>query len=210
MQRQIQQDFQRGILRPTSRLDEVKHIGPYLYSRMKRSFAPNLQNLSIRSFSVRLRNMTVDEIKRKLKRALQNRRNNQCAQTGPQPHHVPDVNEMGYAAVISLIKVMANNRDGHGLGARFQFNAAQLRIPPKRSTDGKVNPCLSRRQCGRRWRNGFCHPSQNSVGFEGIAPHTGQKKSARNNPNQVRRGTYVGGFGTTQWRRPGAMRKLQM
>jgi hypothetical protein len=220
MQRYIAQQFARGDLNPRSEMIELKHIGPYLHERLRRSFARNTSTLTIRRFASSIQNMSVTNLKRRLQTALQNARNNQCIGTGGRIHHVQDFNEKGFEVLISLIKVLANNRDGHNLGRNFQFDASALRMPPRRDDDAKIAGCLSRGRCrsrGYRWRNGLCVPNANSTGFSGVYPTSGQKTRPRNQNyelgtirNSVKRGRYTqADENGVEWRRPGFMRKLR-
>lgn len=221
MQRQIQQSFQSGTFTPQTHLIELKHIGPYLYDRLRKTFAPNLQSLSFRRFARSIENLQLSTVKKKLQTAVQNRRNNQCIQTNSDvSHHVRDFNEKGYEALISLIKVMSRNNDGYNLGVRFVFDAAQLRMPRRRDDSTKTLPCLSRVRCGPRggrFHNGLCLPPTNATGFSGVFPRSGQKTYNRNNnyelgssKNSVRRGNYVNDPNSrTLWRKPGRMRKCR-
>lgn len=215
----IKQQFSDGLLTPRSELSDIKHIGEYLYKGLKRTFAPNLNNLSIRTFSNKIKRLTLSELKTKLQSALQNKRNNQCINDKMFKYHVPDYNRKGYEAMINLIKVLARNEDGYRLGNNFSFNANQLRMPPARSDDTKFVSCLSRQTCrrnGGNWNNGMCHPSSNSQGFSGIHPYSGQKTKPRNSRhkigsinNSIRRGRYVNSPNSQiMWRKPGKMRKL--
>ena len=208
MQRFIQQRFQSGDLTPNSRLDEIKHIGDYLYDRLRRSLAPNRQILTIRMFARRIENMSIDALKSTLQKALQNARNNQCVRTPGQPkYHVPDYNYKGYEAMINLIKVLARNGDGHRLGQRFNFDANRLRMPPKRSEDSRFTPCLTRRTCQGSWRDGLCQPSSQSRGFPGVHGYTGQKKNRRTIFSP--RGQHAQSDNVRySWRKPRRMQKL--
>lgn len=210
MQRTIIGQFNRGELTPRSEMIELKHIGPYLYERLRRSFARNTRILTIQRFASSIQNMSIDNLKRRLQTALQNARNNQCIGQGNNVHHVRDYNEKGYEVLINLIKVLANNRDGHGLGRNFRFNASQLRMPNRRHDETKIAPCLSRGRCrsrGFRYRDGLCTPRSDRTGFPGVSSRTGQKINSRN--NSIRRGRYTRpDENGVEWRRPGFMRKL--
>lgn len=220
MQRFITRQFRDNILTPRSELIDIKHIGPYLYRRLKGEFASRSITMTIRSFARRIENLQLDNLKRKLQKALQNQHNNQCVTLpGYAPYHVSDVNEKGYEAMISLIKVLDRNGDGYGLGRNFVFDSTQLRMPQKRSAITKTVACLPRNRCvtrGATWHNGLCQPLSNARGFAGVYPYSGQKTRSRNRRgrlgsinNSVRRGQYARSpNGRVEWRRPGRMSKV--
>jgi len=218
MQRQLIALFRNGSLQPSSELVDLKHIGPYLYARLKREFAPTSQRLTIRMFSNRIKNLSIEALKKKLQKSLQNRRNNQCvASNNTAFYHVADFNEKGYEILISLIKVLDKNGDGYNMGNGFRFNANELKKPTKRSDDTKYMSCLSRVQCrrnGGNWSQGVCIPSNDRTGFPGVSPHSGQKTRSRIQShrlgsfnNSIRRGQYVRS-GRYLWRRPGSMQHV--
>ena len=221
MQRFITRQFRNNELTPRSELIDIKHIGPYLYRRLKREFSSRANTMTIQSFARKIQNLQVDNLKRKLNKALQNQHNNQCVTIpGYEPYQVADVNEKGYEAMISLIKVLDRNGDGHGMGRNFIFDASQLRMPHKRSAITKIVPCLPRNRCvanGGIWHNGACQPPSNARGFAGVYPYSGQKTTSRNRRarlgsmnNSVRRGRYVRSpNGRVEWRRPGRMSKVR-
>ena len=212
MQRELERDFRNGILTPRSTLLEIKFIGDYLYRRLIREFARNHASLSIQRFATRIQNLNLQSLKERLQKALQNKRNNQCVSTyrgGPE-YHVADVNEKGYEAMVALIRILAQNRDGYNLGAGFHFDGTRLRKPRRRDDDTKFVPCLSRRSCNRRnyaFRNGVCIPRSRSNGFIGVGRHTGQKITPHSR-NLSRRGTYTQRSNGVSWRKPGRLRKI--
>lgn len=210
MQRQIERQFRNNILTPQSELIEINHIGNYLYERLKKKFN-NTRRLSIKTFARKIQNLSIDTLKRKLQIALQNKRNNQCVRTPRKPlYHVPDYNVKGYEAIISLIKILARNRDGHGLGSNFTFDENLLRMPARRHDESKHLPCLSRSTCLRNngtWNDGLCQPNHTRRGFPGIHSYTGQKMSRRT--NKMQRGQYASSRNSnTKWRRPSRLNKL--
>lgn len=212
MQRELERDFRNGILTPRSTLLEIKFIGDYLYRRLIREFARNHASLSIQRFATRIQNLNLQSLKERLQKALQNKRNNQCVSKyrgGPE-YHVADVNEKGYEAMVALIRILAQNRDGYNLGAGFRFDGTRLRKPRRRDDDTKFVPCLSRRSCNRRnyaFRNGVCIPRSRSNGFIGVGRHTGQKIT-RHSRNLTRRGTYTQRSNGVSWRKPGRLSKI--
>ena len=219
MQRSIERSFRNNSLTPGSELIDVKHIGPYLYTRMRQQFAAGAATLTIRRFAGRIQNMGIDNLKKKLHTALQNARNNQCIRTPNRAlYHVQDYNQKGYEAMINLIKVLARNGDGHNLGRNFRFDATRLRMPAMRNDDSKS--CLSRAACRQNngiWHDNLCQPPRNARGFAGVFPRSGQKtirQRDRSQPlgshrNSIRRGRYARAPNSqTLWRRPGVMRKV--
>jgi len=218
MQRLIIQQFRNNLLSARSELIDLKHIGPYLYRSLKREFSPRTLTLTIQSFARKIQNMTIDNLKRKLQKALQNEHNNQCVRIdGYDMYHVPDINAKGYEVIISLIKVLARNRDGNNIGGNFIFDASQLRMPNKRSTISERVSCFSRNQCrgnGGIWYDGLCQPPAEATGFAGVHPYSGQKTNNRSprsplGSNSVRRGRYARSpNGKVEWRRPGRMAKV--
>lgn len=212
MQREITRQFTQNKLVPSSQLIELPFIGEYLYKRIVRKFAQNSRNLTIRGFARRIQNMSANTLIRKLQEALQNKRNNQCVQsdTGRYGYyHVSDYNLKGWESMISLIKVLNNGRDGHGLGNNFSFDARQLRMPRRRDESTKYASCLTPRQCRRSnnvYHNGLCQPQTNRIGFQGVSPYGGQKIKSNNNR---RRGNYSSSpNGRYLWRHSGRMRKV--
>lgn len=217
MQRFIVQQFRNGLLSPNSELHKVKHIGAYLYKRLKNEFNDTRNNaLTIRRFSQKIVNMSINTLKYKLQTALQNRRNNQCISDGNKLYHVPDFNEKGYEAMINLIKVMDKNLDGYGLGTRFSFDSRLLRKPPKRQ-DESVS-CHVRNACNNlgTWTDNLCTPTRGRArGFPGVFPYSGQKtyKRSRNHAigslhNSIKRGRYARKSRNIYWRRPGRISKI--
>ena len=212
MQRTLEREFRNGILTPRSTLLEIKFIGDYLYRRLIREFARNNASLSIQRFATRIQNMNLQTLKERLQKALQNKRNNQCVSKyrGGPKYHVADVNEKGYEAMIALIRILAQNRDGYNLGAGFRFDGTRLRKPRRRDDDTKFVPCLSRRNCNRSnrtFRNGVCTPRSRSTGFIGVGRHSGQKLT-RHSGNMIRSGNYTRPSNGVSWRKPGRLRKV--
>ena len=209
MQREIVRRFRDGRLLPTSSMMDVPHIGPYLFHRMKREFAPNRASFTLRMFASRIQSLTHQQIAHRLQRALQNRRNNQCVPTQSPTtnngmYHVADYNLHGYKAIVSLVQVMASHRDGHNLGRNFTFDARRLRAT-HRDHDSKYVPCMSRARCTGIWYDRMCQPSAQTRGFPGVAGRTGQKFAS----NKLRRGQYAKSpQGGRTWRRPRRMVKV--
>lgn len=207
MQRELKALFRSGDLLPDSRLDAVPYIGPYLSSRMRRAFTPSRRSITVRSFSRAISGMSSAALMDKLRRALQNKRSNQCSLRGKRPHHIPDINVMGLRAMVSLVKLLASGNDGHNLGRAFAFSGNALRLPARRDAVTKESGCLSRRACrdapGALFSGGLCMPRRaGAVGFPGVAPSPGQM--ARYHPASVGGRRYVRHpSGKTSWRVPG-------
>ena len=72
MQRFITRQFRDNNLTPRSELIDIKHIGPYLYRRLKREFSSRANTITIQSFARKIQNLQLDNLKRKLNKALQN------------------------------------------------------------------------------------------------------------------------------------------
>ena len=211
MQRIIVRMFRNGDLTPLSPIIDVPSIGPYLYARLKRSLSPRTRELTIRMFAHKIRRMNTDRLKTTLQRGLQNRRNNECVRSRPRRplYHVPDFNLYGWKAIISLIKVLHRNQDGHQLGNGFVFDVNSLRMPHARSESAKTLPCVSRQRCGRQggtYRDGLCQPPNAARGFPGVHLHSGQR--ARRGQGNIRGRYATSANRQTMWRRPGSLRKL--
>lgn len=215
MRRSIRIAFENGTLSPESELVDLKHIGPYLYRRLKKEFAPSASRLTVKRFISKIKRLSFTTLKQRLQKSLQNRRSNECVRsTNNTLYHVPDLNEKAYEAIICLIKVLAFDR-----GIHFTFDASQFRKPPRRSDIAKTISCTSRRNCqrlGGEWNNNLCMPRQNVQGFSGIYPHSGQKMYRRDYTrplgslrNSVRRGRYSKSRTDSFWRRPGTLRKIR-
>lgn len=213
MQREIIHRFATGDLRPSSDIGDLKHIGPYLSTRMRHVFHPRGRRLTLRVFARRIAPLRISDLRGQLQRGLQNRRPNRCVTSRSTPsgrYHIGDINEMGWKACRALIHVMGRGRDGHGLGANFTFDFHQLRNPPKRGEDAKHFACVtaasSCRRRGGEWRQGLCVPSRRQNGFPGVTPYSGQKLRT----GQRVRGQYVRSRkGSGSWRRPGPLRRVR-
>lgn len=209
MRATIRRAFADGTLTPQSTLDELKHIGPYLYRRMTREFAPTRRRLTIRTFASRISPMSLDVLKSRVQRSLQNERKNQCVpSTQGKTYHVADFNTKGYEAILTLIRVLARNEDGYNLGRRFQFDGSRLRMPPQRTDNTKFIAChRTRSRCRRNsgvWADGQCHPRGRARGFPGVSPYSGQRYDRR----RIMHGQYSRKSKTERWRRPGRLNKV--
>lgn len=197
LKREIVRDFRTGVLHPGSPLLQLKGIGNYLYSRLKLVFRRRAtQRFTIAQFAQSITALSSVQLKDTLQKALQNNRGNQCAQTNRSPrHHVPDINERGWIAMVVLIRVLASGRDGHGLGNAFAFNTRTLRIS-NRSVSSKRCGCKTRSTCTRdrsascTWRDNLCQPrNPREPGFPGVAGHTGQLLRLSRNATPAQRAT---------------------
>ena len=211
MQAEIARRFRDGELTPASSIQTLKHIGPYLADRLRRTFNPNARRLTIRVFARRITPLTIQQLRSKLQRALQNERTNECVQSLTYGrYHVKDVNEMGWKACRALVHTLARGRDGHGLGAGFVFDYRQLRNPPARGHEAKYVGCIkSKEDCVRAngvWSDGLCMPRTDQRGFEGVSPYSGQRRRL----GQRVRGQYAVSPAGKRWRRPGALHRLPM
>lgn len=210
-QADIKKAFENKVIGPNTELVELKHIGSYLYDNLKRVFSPNTKRLTIRMFANRIKNLPVDILKSKLQTGLQNRRNNQCVNSGNGAYHVSDFNQKAYESLIALIKVMKNREDGYNLGESFTFNNSSLRIR-RRDQETKQLPCLGRELCAVHkgdWHNELCQPPTNAIGFEGVLPFSGQKLI--NRKNMTKRGTYVSSRNSIYlWRKPERMDQINL
>ena len=183
MQNEISNAFRDGTLTPSSTINEVKWIGTYLYKGLIHEFAPTNNRLSIRGFCGKIRNLADDALKFRLKQSVKNNRANKCIQNYKnEGYHVQEINNKGWEALISLIKVIVKGNSGYDFGS-FNFNYRVLKLPPKRESDTKKLGCLSRRECrinGGIYSDGLCQTrNMNHHGFEGIDSSRGQKKRSR-------------------------------
>ena len=78
MQQEITNRFAAGDLRPSSDIEDLKYIGPYLSERLRAAFNPRGRRLTIRVFARRIAPLSIQELRSRLQRAL-NRRANQCS-----------------------------------------------------------------------------------------------------------------------------------
>ena len=205
LKRLFREQFDDGTLRPSSHISAVKHIGPHLAEGLRAVFQPQRQTLRLRGFARAVEKLTVRTLRERLTAGLQNNRSNACVRgRDGRPYHVQDFNRYGFDACVALLRVMARGHDGHGLGARFQFDPSLLRVPAARSEDAKRLGCLSRRACateGGTWHDTLCQPAPTDRGFEGMGGHTGQKIGRGN--KRPRRGRYAASQdGRVEWRRP--------
>ena len=200
--------FDDGDLVPRSRVSEVPHIKEFLANGLRREFAPRMPYLTLSTFARRIAALDRETLKRRLQRALQNARANECV----DGYHVRDINLLGWQACIALIKVMHRGHDGHGLGQRFAFDPSTLRAPPARSGVAKRSACMSKRVCRRTrgaiYHQGLCMPRNPRVyGFEGVGKRSGQRSSRRTRSSRGRRHVaHPSGYGS--WRRAGSVRRL--
>jgi len=195
LRREIVRDFRMGHLHPGSPLLQLKGIGEYLYSRLKLVFRRNsARKFTIAQFARCITPFSSVQLRDELQRAMQNNRGNQCTRTTSSPtHHIPDINERGWLAIVVLVRVLAAGRDGHGLGTAFTFNTRLLRVTT-RSIASKRCGCRTRSMCTRdrtdtcTWRDGLCQPrNPRELGFPGVAGQTGQLLRMPRNTSPVQR-----------------------
>ena len=187
MYRIIQNKFMSGQLDPASRLIDLPYIGPYLYERLRRKYAPRSQHISIQKFTRAITNVATVDLHETLQRVLQNERANQCVGVRGKRYHTRDVNEKGWITMVALLRVLKANADGYGIGTNMRANPLRMPYPSARSQAAKMAPCKSRSLCRRpnRWKDGLCQYSDAS-GFEGIGKYPGQRiHSSR--PNTIQR-----------------------
>lgn len=181
MYRNIRQKFQQNEIRPNTNLIELPNIGPYLYERLRRKFAPRARDITIRQLFRNTRNMTTQELKEGLQRALQNEHANQCTGKPGRRYHIRDVNEKGWLTMIALFRVAYANHDGYNLWQNLQANPNNIRYAAQRSEDAKKCGCKSRNACRHPcvWQNGLCQYTD-GTGFEGIGAYPGQRIHSNN------------------------------
>lgn len=185
MYRQLQRRFRERSLTPSSTMDTLPHIGPYLYERLVRAYRPRGgRGITVRQFAKAVWGMTTAQVKASLQGALKNERANLCVGTRGEKHHVRDVNEPGFRTMVALLRVLKDGRDGHDMGRGMASTPRYVAYPAKRSEAAKFGPCKSRASCratpGLRWRADarrclYEGPS----GFEGISPLPGQQIKGR-------------------------------
>ena len=186
MYRRIQNKFSNAELTPNSRLIELPYIGPYIYERLRRKFAPRAQNITIRQFCRNTKNMSTVVLKDNLQRALQNERANQCVGRPGRRYHVGDINEQGYRTMVALLRVLKHGADGHGLGANMLANPQYIKYPNARTEAAKFAACRNRQRCRSpyRWRGGSCQYADDS-GFQGVGTYPGQQIISKS-PRHIR------------------------
>lgn len=179
---EIIRDFRNGDLTPTSELEDLKYIGPYLYRGLRREFRISGPVFTIRRFASSIRNLRLDVLKERIGKALRNERRHQCVhRPNRDPHFVAEINEKGHETLLSLIRVLGRGADGYNMGAGFRFDASRLRKPRRRDPETMYLPCLRSNsvQCTRRGGNysrGHCMPGSRKVGYPGIRPSSAQKR----------------------------------
>ena len=202
MRARIRQMFRVGTLDPSSPLQEVPYIGPFLSTGLRRRLG--MRRDTLRAFARSMSGLpSARAIREELQIALQNRRANRCV----DGYHVSDVNERGYSAMLALVRVLCAGEDGHGLWRGRALPLASLRCAPRRTIDTRRVACEpSRAACrarGGAYGDRQCHPtSARARGFPGVAGWSGQRASA----NRRRRGAYAQSpTSAARWRRPGRL-----
>lgn len=183
----IQRRLRDGRLTRVSDLRDVMGIGEYLAPRIARSLRRTMP-MTISSFWAATSKMSTETLERSLKRALQNKRGNQCVPTSvavqEDVYHTGDVNQFGYEACVALLDY--NRRQ-----ARVRYGALPLRLP-SRARSSKECGCRSRDECTTDRlcvvaRDGACVPyAQNTRGFVAVPSHPNQKEHASNNAERAR------------------------
>ena len=183
MYRKLVERFREGSLRPTTTLDALPHIGPYLYDRLVSTYRPrgsrSSGDISVRQFVNAVKRMTTAQLKASLQRVLKNDRANLCVgKRGQEKYHVRDVNERGFRTMVALLRVLKANGDGHHLGRDLASNPLNIPYPPTRTDAAKHGPCKGKAACkasrGVTWQSRRCLYNDQS-GFEGISPLPGQQ-----------------------------------
>lgn len=187
----IQRKLRDGRLTGNSDLRDVMGIGDYLAPRIARSLRRTMP-ITISSFWTATRNLSTQALERTLKRALQNRRGNQCVPpsatgregTQEEVYHTGDVNQFGYEACVALL-------DHDRRRSRVRYGRLPLRLP-FRARSSKECGCRSRDECSTDRlcvvaRDGACVPyAQNTRGFVGVPSHPNQREYAPSNAERTR------------------------
>ena len=163
-----------GELNGNSNLRQVKGIGPYLGRRLVTAF--QLAQGTLGQLWANTQNLSTDQVIKKMERALQNKRGNQCVSKRTRrsrslTYHNQDINQFGWEAMVTLLDHARNNG-----GTRY---GTILKRQPRRGSGSKT--CGCRLRCDGpcvRIGNGDCVPRRGN-GFMGVSPH----------PNQVVRAT---------------------
>lgn len=153
----VQRDFAAGRLDGDSSLKDVPYVGSYIFSRVRRAL--NMQgDVDVSTFQRRLRQRTVENRRKFLLLALQNRRANQCVRASPRSanasFHAPDVNRAAYEALVAVLDADRPSQ----LAPRM----------PRRSVVSKT--CACRATCDGacvRTADGACVPRNGRTGFVG-------------------------------------------
>jgi hypothetical protein len=197
----VEEQLRDGVLDASSLLTEVRGLGPYLESRLRRTFSRE-DPMTVGDLWSATRNMNTDQVLRTMYRALQNRRGNQCVSDrlasgdGSPKYHTPDVNVHGFEAVMVLlnhartrppIRVESTGGRGRTSGRGNGRGRGGVRYGPL--PHGLPSRSRESSSCGCRVRcdgpcvsteDGVCVPrSPRARGFVGSPPHPGQKVLAR-------------------------------
>ena len=179
MYRKLSERFRDGSLRPTSKLNDLPHIGPYLYERLHKTYRPNSGDITVRQFVKATKLFTTAQLKASLQASLKNERANLCVGKRDSPkYHVSDVNEMGFCTMVALLRVLKANGDGYNLAQGMVANPANIPYPKMRTEAAKYGPCKGKTSCkaskGLLWKSKQCI-YKDASGFQGISILPGQQ-----------------------------------
>ncbi len=167
----VRQLFEKSEVTPQTRIDALKGIGEYLYTRLKRGL--NVRgDLTISKFVKKFRNKTSSEITEMLQLMLQNKRANQCVGTkynskSFKKYHTRDVNKRGYNVCVAILRYAKKNFEP-------QLTFGRLRNAVNQTKDTQHCGCLRKTQCQRNsscmYKNRTCIPkNKRAIGFEGAS-----------------------------------------
>lgn len=167
-----------GRLHGQSNLQEVRGIGPYLEARLARAVG-TAPPLTLARFWTAFDGNTTERTLKRLYRALQNARCNQCVasrRNGDDDFHAADVNEHGYEAAATLLNWRLEREPGAvargRLPARLPRRAAASKRCACRAAGDCHGPCVM--------ADGLCVPrAHNARGFLGVPSHPDQSVVAR-------------------------------
>ena len=160
--------FGQGTWHDGTLLTELPAIGDYLEGRLRRALGLAVP-LTVGDVLRAFRGKRTERVVHILKRALQNRRCNQCDLN--TQYHTGDVNSHGYESLATLLE--------HARRAGRQGLTSQppLPRPPKRSQASKRCGCLFEGECFGPcvWSDGACFARDvRTKGFWSADPHPGQ------------------------------------
>jgi len=131
-EKEVARRFKDGELLPSSMITDMKHIGPYLGDRLRDTFSPHATTFTIGTFAESISQLSTEQLRERLKSALQNKRARECVDRKHGEYQVRAVNDRGWRACVALIRTLAKGKDGHGMGTNFAFDASRLRVPRAR------------------------------------------------------------------------------
>ncbi len=133
-EKEVARRFRDGELLPSSMITDMKHIGPYLEERLRDTFSPHATTFTIGAFAESISQLSTEELRKRLKYALQNKRASVRVDREYGEYQVRAVNDRGWRACVALIRTLAKGKGGHGMGVHFAFDASRLRVPRARET----------------------------------------------------------------------------